>query len=118
MKVLIASLALCAVAGSVSAQTWTRPGGSTAEVHRERIERLRDRSAEQADFARQNRLNNRIVNLEIQSARQPDIEPSLASPLTRAPGSNTWALPGAADRRQTVSRRVGEIDSWLDRGPR
>jgi hypothetical protein len=118
MKSVLAALALCAVAGTASAQAWTHPGGSAAAIHRDRIERVWDRSAEQASFARQSSLNTRFVDLGIQNARDSTVQPSLVSPVLRAPDSNAWALPGAAERRRTVSRRVGEIDSWLDRGPR
>jgi hypothetical protein len=118
MKTVLAALALCCVAGSASAQVWTHPGGSAAAIHRDRIERVWDRSAEQASFARQNRLNTQLVNLGVQNARDSTAQPSLVSPVTRAPDSDAWTVPGAAERRRTVSRRVGEIDSWLDRGSR
>ncbi len=122
---LIASVAvstLAMIAGTASAQVAdpNRPavGRWMADQQREAVELQRLRSAEQAAFARQYRLESRLTELEIQSRRAPEphIPPAYA-PL-RSPEAERQARREATRRRETVAAGVGQIDDWLAGPPR
>lgn len=108
-------LIVLAAAGPAVAQTWNAPGVSQGELQRYRIEQQRLRSAEQAAFARQQALNSRLTRLEVEAARQPEPYVPYVQPLRQTSG--TPSVAGATARREAVSRGVGQIDAWLDRGP-
>ncbi len=109
-------LILLATTSPATAQTWMGPGVSQGELQRYRIEQQRLRSAEQAAFARQQALNSRLTRLEVEAARQPEPYIPYVQPLPQTSG--TPSVAGATQRREAVSNGVGQIDNWLDRGPR
>lgn len=115
MRVALALITL-AVAAPVTAQTWMGPGVSQGDLQRYRIEQQRLRSAEQAAFARQQALNSRLTQLEVEAARQPEPYIPYVAPLPRT--GTTPSVAGATQRREAVSEGVGQIDDWLDRRPR
>jgi len=113
-SLLIAASVLAAtgVASPADAQTWVgQRGVSVAYQHRYETERLRQRSQEQASFARQTQLNARLNQQELQAARAP--EPYIPlQPLVPQ-------TPEAARRdREATASGVTQIDDWLARVPR
>lgn len=112
-------VAAAAVALPAAAQVWPGyPPASQADIHRYRLEQQRLRSAEQAAFARQQRLNTRLTQLEVEALRQPAPSVPLVEPFPSLGGTATPSVAGSTARREAVSSRVRQIDAWLDRGPR
>jgi hypothetical protein len=112
-------LAANAVALPAAAQVWPGfPPVSQADVQRYRLEQQRLRSAEQAAFARQQRLNTRLTQLEVEAARQPEPYVALVEPLPSSRGTPTPSVARSTARRESVSAGVSQIDAWLDRDPR
>ena len=111
---LIAASALVAtgLASSADAQTWAgQRGVSVADQHRYETERLRQRSQEQASFARQNQLNARLTQQELQAARAPEPYVPLQPLVPQTPEA-------ARRNRQATVSVVTQIDDWLARSPR
>jgi hypothetical protein len=107
------------VALPAAAQVWPGyPQVSQADIQRYRLEQQRLRSAEQAAFARQQRLNTRLTQLEVEAARQPEPYVALVEPLPSSRGTSTSSVAGSTARREAVSAGVRQIDAWLDRDPR
>lgn len=113
-SLLIAASVLVAmgVASSAGAQTWAGPRGvNVADQHRYETERLRQRSQEQAGFARQNQLSARLTQRELEAARRPEPYLRLEPTLPQTPEA------AGRNREATVSG-VTRIDDWLARTPR
>lgn len=112
-------LAASAVALPAAAQVWPgHPPASQADIHRYRLEQHRLQSAEQAAFARQQSLNTRLTQLEVEASRQPEPYVPLVEPLPSSRGMATPSVAGSTARREAVFSGVRQIDAWLDRDPR
>jgi len=115
MRTLLIAMAILSASGvatTASAQTWVgQPGISIADQHRYETERLRQRSQEQASFARQNQLNARLTQQELQAARAPEPYIPLSPMVPQTPEA-------ARSDRETVAAGVTQIDDWLARPPR
>jgi hypothetical protein len=94
------------------------PPASQADIHRYRLEQHRLQSAEQAAFARQQSLNTRLTQLEVEASRQPEPYVPLVEPLPSSRGMATPSVAGSTARREAVFSGVRQIDAWLDRDPR
>ncbi len=108
LGLIIASPATAQVAG------FQRPT-SVADQHRYETERLRIQSDQRALEARQQALNARLTQIELQSRRQ-------STPITSDPATTALSLEQARAARQTATARrettvrgVTQIDGWLDR---
>jgi len=105
---LVASPATAQVAGVHS-------GLTIGEQHRLANAHLRIQSDQRAIEARQQALNARLTQLELQSRRQ-------AQPLSADPSTTALSLDQAQAARRTATARreaivegVTQIDGWLDR---
>ncbi len=88
---------------------------SIADQHRYETERLRIQSDQRALEVRQQALNARLTQLELQSRRQ-------STPITSDPVTTSLSLEqaraarqSATARRETTVQGVTQIDGWLDR---
>jgi hypothetical protein len=104
MRSLLLLLLLTAAAPAVAQVRPGLPGASGADIQRQRIEEQRLRSAEQAAFARQQALERRLTEREIEAARAP--EP--ASPTT---------LISLSSRRAPSQDRVDQLLSPSPKTP-
>lgn len=129
LPLIVAALtALAAPAVAQTVPTLPRAGLAVdphryqADRHRYEMQRLRQQADDRAAFARQMQLESRLSRMEVEAARQPDIAPT----ATYIPGYRALRSPederalrqSATERREAVQSGVGEIDAWLDRGPR
>ncbi len=119
MRSLIA-LILCLAAAPAGAQVrpWG-PGvyGTTGDIHRYEMDRLRARSDANEAMARRQALEARLTILELQARRQPAlIEPRPPAEL-RSPEQEREQRQVATARREATAAGVGQIDAWLDRRP-
>ena len=110
---LLPALALVTAAGASLAQT--RPlapyaGASVADQHRYEVDRLRQRSQEQAAFARQTQLGARLTQQDLRAARAPEPYIPLQPLVPQTPEA------ARRNREATVSG-VTQIDDWLARTP-
>lgn len=106
------------IATPASAQTVFRPDGMpVADDPGWRVELQRQRSAEQAAFARQQQLDARITALEIEAARRPEPHVREADRGLRTPEQTREAREAATRRREATVAGVTQIDDWLSRGP-
>lgn len=122
MRILSLALGLMLASGAASAQSIypPQPYGAGIDQHRYRMEMQRMQSAEQAAFARQSRLEARVAELELRDRRQAEpyipLVDTLPTPLSPAAQAQRQARDRA--RGEAVAQGVGQIDDWLDRGPR
>ncbi|MBU1347860.1 MAG: hypothetical protein KKA16_13050 [Alphaproteobacteria bacterium] len=118
----VAASVLAMLPGTASAQVacpgQPRVGDWMADQHRDAIELQRQRSAEQAAFARQYRLESRLTEMEIRSARAPEPYIPLAATPLHSPEAERQARLDATRRREAVAAGVGQVDDWLARPPR
>ncbi|WP_349312878.1 hypothetical protein [Brevundimonas subvibrioides] len=111
---LLPALALLTAAGGTMAQTRIPgpfAGASVADQHRYETERLRQRSQDQAAFARQTQLGARLTQQDLRAARAPEPYIPLQPLVPQTPEA------ARRDREATVSG-VTQIDDWLARAPR
>lgn len=111
MRRLLPVLIAAMTAGTASAQVHNpgQPyvGDPLADRLRDRIEVQRLQSEHQAAFARSQRFDARLAEMEVRAQRQP--EPYI--PLVAVPTS-----PEIQRRaRQATTAGVGQIDAWLAR---
>lgn len=92
-----------------------RNANPVGDQHRFETERLRLQSDQRAIEARQQALNTRLTQLELQSRRQ-------SRPITSDPAATALTLEqaraarqAATARRETIVQGVTAIDDWLDR---
>lgn len=86
-------------------------GASVADQHRYETERLRQRSQDQAAFARQTQFGARLTQHDLRAARAPEPYIPLQPLVPQTPEA------ARRDREATVSG-VTQIDDWLARAPR
>ena len=123
MRTLLALALILAAAAPAAAQVrpypgagW--PGATIGDVHRYEMDRLRNQSAERDASARQQQLDARLTVLELQAARRPEpIQPPPYRAL-RSPEQERALRESATARREQSNQSVGEIDAWLDAGPK
>lgn len=113
--ILVGVLIAAPVSAQVAYPGQPYVGDPLADRLRDRVETQRLRSAEQAAFAREQRLNARLTALEVQAARLP--EPFVPLVDTGRPLSATPRSEDAAARRGRTAAGVTQIDDWLDRQP-
>lgn len=114
MRTLLIATAILSASGidAVAAQTRVgQPGISIADQHRYEIERLHQRSQEQASFARQSQLNARLTQQDLQAARAPEPYIPLSPIVPQTPEA-------ARRNREATVAGVRQIDDWLARTPR
>ena len=119
MRILIA-LILCLAAAPAVAQV--RPYGAgacgtTGDIHRHEMDRLRARADASEALARRQALEARLTMLELQARRQATPIDPPASPVLGAPEQERRLRQAATARREATAAGVGQIDSWLDRPP-
>ncbi len=122
MRRAVLILIALTAAGTASAQViypgQTYVGDPIADQHRYRVEVQRQRSAEQAAFARQHQLNARLTQMEIQVQRRPEPYIPLVETAPMSPDAERAARERATTQREATVAGVTQIDDWLARGPR
>jgi hypothetical protein len=93
-------------------------GDPMADQLRYRMEVQRQRSDEQAAFARQYQLETRLRQMEIETQRRPEPYTPLVDMPRRSPEAARRAREQATSRREAAAAGVSQIDDWLDRTPR
>lgn len=86
-------------------------GASVADQHRYETERLRQRSQEQASFARQTQLGARLAQQDLRAARAPEPYIPLSPIVPQTPEASRR-------NREAAVAGVTQIDDWLARAPR
>jgi len=119
------TLAFTAIAASAQAQTappYAAPGVDPhryqADQHRHEIDRLRARADQREAFARQIQLETRLNRLEIEAARQTDLDQAPSARPLRSPEEERALRETATERRRATTAGVTQIDAWLDRPAR
>ncbi|MFC5346010.1 hypothetical protein ACETK8_05005 [Brevundimonas staleyi] len=118
---LLAFILTTAAATGASAQVYQpgQPyiGDPMADRLRDRVEMQRLQSEQQAQFARQQQLNARLTERDIQAQRQPEPYIPLAN-VPPSPDAQRRAREAATARREATVSGVTQIDDWLGRQPR
>ncbi|WP_420471103.1 hypothetical protein [Brevundimonas sp. FT23042] len=123
LPAVVAPLFLAGAAAAQSVPQPLPPAPSTwdqhryqADQHRYEMERLRRQNEQRQAVARQLQLESRLTLDDLN--RQRDMDPTtVPPPRLRSPEEARAARESATERRETTTRRVGEIDAWLDRRP-
>jgi hypothetical protein len=114
------ALILCLAAAPAAAQVRPYgPGayGTTGDIHRYEMDRLRARSDANEALARRQALETRLTLLELRARRQVTPLDPPAAPAARTPEQERSLRQAATARRETTAAGVGQIDAWLDRRP-
>lgn len=89
-----------------------------ADQHRYEMDRLRLQADQRDLLSRQIALETQLARLRVQAARQPEpVQPQPYRAL-RSPEEERALRQSARERRAATTEGVGQIDAWLDRGPR
>ncbi|GAA0611481.1 hypothetical protein GCM10009422_02960 [Brevundimonas kwangchunensis] len=126
MTRIVLAFAVLAFAGPALAQTPppVPPAGLStfdrhqiqADQHRQRMDQLRNQSDQRQALTNQLRLEGDIARQRVEQSRQPDPYTS-NPPAIRSPEEERAARAAATEHQRRTARDVGQIDSWLDRGP-
>ncbi|HZV84418.1 MAG TPA: hypothetical protein VFF48_05470 [Brevundimonas sp.] len=112
---------------SAQAQVSLRPSyGATAidrhryeaDLHRLEMDRLRSQADQREALSRQLAVETQLNRLRVEAARRP--EPTQPQPYRamRTPEVERALRRTAEEGRAATVQGVGQIDAWLDRGPR
>jgi hypothetical protein len=114
-----AALTVASTMASAAAQVrpWAPYGTTGLDDQRYQIERQRQQAEASEALARQQALQTRLTIMELQARRLPPPTPDSSAPALRSVEQERAAREAATARRQTTTRGVSQIDSWLDRTP-